>query len=196
MTVRWTRAAMLVAAVLMLLGGLGAVLAGGGGSAEAQIEHEGNVIEILPGDLGFNPEHCQLNRNGSIVQFYNTDNVPRRIIQPSISVDPEATPELDTGYIEPGTYSGKWQVQGYEIINYEDADNPSLKGEIVAPLYPAPDICQPLPPTPTPTNAPSVTATPTESPTATPSPTPQRSPRCIGAAGCAVAPYIARDEDN
>lgn len=182
---------MAIAALGMLVAGVGAMVAGQSGRpAKADIAHEGNVIEILPGNLGFNPSSCQLNRNGHRVRFYNTDSVPRRIIEPDISTEPTAPPALDTGYIEPGEYSTYWQVDGVERINYHDADNPVLTGVVSSPQSNgAPDICKPVPPTPTPTN------TPIPTPTPTPTQHPSNCDRFFAdVKGCAIAPNVSQDE--
>lgn len=209
MTERWTRSLLMLGAVLALLAGLASVFASTGReAARAQVQHEGNVIEILPGDGGFNPDFCQVNRNGGTARFYNTDSVPRRMVRPDPYNPDPSTPRylFDSGWIQPGAYGGKLQATAHTDFQYQDFDNPALKGRFYAPLSnQGATNCSPKPPTPTPTNTPSVTptqsatatatATATASPTATATATPQRPPRCIGAGGCAVAPAIARDAD-
>jgi hypothetical protein len=199
---RWTRPALFAAALLMLVAGFAAVLAGRTGTpAHAQAQHEGNVIEILPGTQGFNPQVCTLNRNGSEVRFYNADTKPRRIIVPGFMNQP---PKPDTGYIQPGAYSQSWLVTTITTYNYRDADNPDLRGLIEAPISnDTATRCKPLPPTPTPTNTPTWTPTAivTVTPTATPTvPPPQMPAGCAQffakPQGCAVLPAIARDAED
>ncbi|MCC7366737.1 MAG: hypothetical protein IT303_20435 [Dehalococcoidia bacterium] len=192
---RWTRLAMAVAALAMLAAGVATMVVGQSGQpAKAQITHAGNTIEILPGELGFNPEVCVLNRNDEEVRFYNTDTVARRIVVPE-PFDP--TPEepdyrLDTGWIEPGAYSSSaWVVTANMDVEYEDFDNPELTGKIEAPLSPgAATNCKPAPPTPTPTN------TPVPTPTPTPTQYPSACDRFFAnSRGCAVAPQVSQDEE-
>ena len=192
---------MTLAAVLMLLAGLSSVLVSQRGRpANAQITHAENTIEILPGDLGFNPETCILNRNGSKVRFYNADTEPRRVVVP-LAFDPDPTEEeflLDTGVLEPGQYAQTaWVMNANQDITYYDFDNRALTGKVEAPLNPnAADNCKPQPPTPTPTNTPTVTPTPIVTPTPTPTQGPAGCERFFASPhGCAVAPNIANDEE-
>lgn len=199
---RWTRPALFAAALLMLLAGFAAVLAGRAGTpAHAQVQHEGNVIEILPGTQGFNPQVCILNRRSNpSVRFYNTDSVPRRLIVPGFP-NPAAGPSWDSGVIQPGSYSKEFIFTLITTLNYQDADNAAIKGMLQVPLEnDAATQCKPLPPTPTPTNTPTWTPTTiaTPTPTATPTAPPQQTP--AGCArffadpqGCAALPAIARD---
>lgn len=190
---------MTLGAVLMLISGIAAVLAGNAGAPAVPahaIDHEGSVIEILPGKLGFNPEVCQVNRNGGTARFYNTDTVPRRVVRPDPYNPDPTTPSylFDSGWIQPGSYGGTILATAPHEFTYQDYDDESLTGVFQAPLSNnAPTVCSPLSPTPTPTNTPTITPTPFATPTATPTMPPSIHPRCYGSIGCAVAPEIAAD---
>ena len=111
------------------------------------------IIEILPGDEGFNPQECTINRNlRAEVRFLNRDTKPRRIV-----VDELYSPEpggfsRDTGWIEPGQkQEGYWSFGEIQDLTYRDHDEPSITGHITVPLSnQAATMCDPDEPQPEP----------------------------------------------
>ena len=185
---RWLRWTALVA-VLASLGLVVAAIAGVNG------QHAGAAsvytIDII--DSGFNPQLCQVNRNGDGIRWKNKTSKTAHI--EVLDLGGVDNPILDeTEDILPGQESVKiFRVEGVVDRTYRDKFAPEHRGRFTSPVDPgAQASCSPLPPTPTPT--------PTRTPTPVPTPIP-RHPSCTGLlpvtrapiTGCSVASNISAD---
>lgn len=185
---RWLRWAALGA----LLGSLGLVVAVIAG-VNGQPAGAAGVYTIDIIDTGFNPELCQVNRNGDRVRWRNKSSKIARVEVLDLG-GVDNPPLAESEDILPGAESTLVIAVDAAIDrSYRDKYTPSHTGRIVAPIDPnAQASCSPLPPTPTPT--------PTRTPTPVPAPI-VRHPSCTGLlpvtrapiTGCSIASSISAD---
>lgn len=159
----------------MLLGGLWAI-AGMAATPPNDPPVEG-VIEIT--ENGVNPAICTVQRNASI-RWLNATNSTRRIVNDTGGF-------VDTLDFAPGAYSQSFGLTGGFNNSYHDVYDLSITGRYIT-VVNGPTSCTAFPPTPTPTATP-IGGIPT------PTPTPIVPEACIGQSGCALSPYVSRDEE-
>jgi len=179
----WHRSLLGLAAAGVLVFGIVAVAVSSRGHASAI----GSTFTIEITSTGFNPQTCTVNRNDSEVQFLNKDTKPHRVVIPRFADPNPDNPsyDFDSGFIAPGETGGHIRVTGQLEWHYQDFDDPSKTGNIIAPPNNnAGSNCSPQ--TPTPTRTPTPVATPT----------PQRPPACYRGPGCVVAPGVTKEESN
>ena len=183
--IRWAA----LGAVLASLGLVVAAIAGLNG------QHAGAAsvytIDII--DSGFNPQLCQVNRNGDRIHWKNKTNRTVRIEVLDLG-GVDNPPLAESEDILPGQESILvMEVTAPVDRTYRDKYAPEHRGRFTSPIDPgAQASCSPLPPTPTPT--------PTRTPTPIATPVP-RHPSCTGLlpitraqiTGCSVASNISAD---
>jgi hypothetical protein len=174
---RLYRPLLLAVAVGTLAAGIVVFFVGSRGANALVDSYDSYTIEINA--TGFNPPLCIVHRSDQI-KFFNADSKRRRIIVPNAGVD--AIPLFDSGYIEPGVTNPGIVLNANTRWDYQDFDDPKLKG-IIQNTDTGPAVCALVPPT----------ATPTLTPTATPT-GPPRPPFCRGnLIVCALIPALARE---
>ncbi len=150
-----------------------------------------NEFIIQVNESGFNPPSCTVNK-GTTLRWLNVGQEVHRVVRPDVGV--QVPPLFDTGDLQPGDLSKRFELTIRDTWDYEDFYNPELKGRVNIPNATSAESCDLQPPTATPTLTPTptptpdpgrafipgvsrgeqpATPTPTPSPTATPDPDPE-----------------------
>jgi hypothetical protein len=194
MTVRWYRLVLAAAAVVMALaGGLSLLF-----SHSAHVGAVSTQYTIEVNEQGFNPKLCQLSRFDTY-RWKNIGAIPIRVIRPDAGVG--SPPLFDSGYLAPGEVSSPVTKDSGGGLTYFNADHMNITMTVTSPSNSeaGPSNCSPLPPTPTPTPTRTPGPRPTPTPTVPPLPANCRA-TALGATagneGCAVAPAVAKDDDQ